>query len=115
MIINNSITPPTAPPIIATLSELLPLSLDTGVSNKTTLSYALYSAKQWREKFLANLVNLEQFVKVLPIQIYIIKLRVDYSMTNEYQANSKHAWKLQVCIYYKFTWTLLNHHYSHRL
>ena len=40
MIINNSITPPTAPPIIALLSELLPLSSDTGVSNKTTLSYA---------------------------------------------------------------------------
>ena len=40
-----------------------------------------------------NLVSPEQFAKVLPIQIYIIKLRVD-SMTNEYQANSKHAWKL---------------------
>ena len=55
-----------------------------------------YSAKRWQGKTLANLVNLEQFAKVLPIQIYIvyiIKLRLD-SMTNEYQANSEHAWKL---------------------
>ena len=28
-----------------------------------------YSAKLWRRKSLANLVNLEQFAKVLPIQI----------------------------------------------
>ena len=35
------------------------------------------------EETLANLPNLEQFAKVLPIQIYIIKLWVD-SMTNEY-------------------------------
>ena len=53
-----------------------------------------YSAKQWRGKTLANLANSEQFVKVLPIQIYITKLQVDSgSMTNKYyyQANSKHA------------------------
>ena len=61
---------------------------------------------------LANLVNPEQFVKILPIQIisYIIKLWVD-STTNEYQANSKeHAWLKLVTT--KSTWTLFNHHYS---
>ena len=52
-----------------------------------------YSTKWWRGKTLANLANPEQFAQVLLIQIYIIKLRVD-SMTNEYRANSKHAWKL---------------------
>ena len=37
-------------------------------------------------------VNLEQFAKVLPIKIYIIKLQVD-STTNEYRVNSgEHAW-----------------------
>ena len=34
-----------------------------------------------------NLVNQEQFVKVLPIKFYIIKLQAD-STTNECQANS---------------------------
>ena len=33
----------------------------------------LYSTKWWREKTLANL---EQFAKVLPTEIYIIKLQV---------------------------------------
>ena len=51
-----------------------------------------YSAKRSRGKTLANP---EQFAKVLPIQQFssIITLRVD-SMTNEYHANSEHAWKL---------------------
>jgi len=30
------------------------------------------------EKTLANLANPEQFAKVLPVQIYIIKLWIDY-------------------------------------
>ena len=49
----------------------------------------------WRKTVVGKtLANPEQFAKVLPIQIYIIKLRVD-SMTNEYQVKSEHAWKLQ--------------------
>ena len=40
--------------------------------------YLLYSTKRWKGKNLvANLVNLEQFAKVLLTQIYIIKLQVD--------------------------------------
>ena len=39
-----------------------------------------------------NLMNPEQFVKGLPIQIYIIKLQVDSAM-NEHRASSgEHAW-----------------------
>ena len=50
----------------------------------------LYSAKRWQGKTLANLPNLEQFAKVIPIQIYIIKLQVDSA---ECPANSgEHAW-----------------------
>ena len=36
---------------------------------------------------MANLVNLEQLAKVLPIQMYITKLQVNRSMTNEYRAD----------------------------
>ena len=42
-----------------------------------SLANILYSAKWWWGKTLANLVNMEQFAKVLPIQIYITKLQVD--------------------------------------
>ena len=58
-----------------------------------SLLYILYSTKWQQRKTLTNLANLEQFAKVLPIQIYIIKLWVD-SMMNECQTNSEHAWKL---------------------
>ena len=35
------------------------------------MNYIPYSAKRWRGKTLANLVNPEQFAKVLPIQIFV--------------------------------------------
>ena len=35
--------------------------------------HVLYSAKQWQGKTLANMANLEQFAKVLPNQVHIIK------------------------------------------
>ena len=47
------------------------------VEYKTPVASIPHSIKWWREKALANLVNLEYFAKVLPIQIYIIKLQVD--------------------------------------
>ena len=36
-----------------------------------------YSTKHWWEKTLANLANTEQFAKVLPTPICILKLQVD--------------------------------------
>ena len=53
-----------------------------------------------------NLVNPKQFTKVLPIQIYIIKVRVDSAM-NEYQAKSgEHAWLKLLTT--NSTWILFN-------
>ena len=50
------------------------------------------------EKFWADLVNLEQFAKILPTKIFIIKLLVDYSLIekNTQQMNIK-----QVHLYLK--------------
>jgi len=42
-------------------------------------TYIPYSAKRWYEKILVSLANLEQFFKVLPTQIYLIKLQIDYN------------------------------------
>ena len=72
--------------------------------------YYYHIAQNGSGKTLANLVNLEQFAKVLSIQIYIIKLWVDCVM-NKYCANSgEHPWlKLFTT---KSTWTSFNYCHS---
>ena len=57
-----------------TLSENQEGELNAQYSCTIFKAYIPYSAKRWRGKTLANLANLEQFAKVIPIQIYIIKL-----------------------------------------
>ena len=64
--------------LLATLNNKNVSIIVDSVAHTIAMSVSLsYSTKWWWGKTLANLVNLEQFAEVLPIQIYIIELQVD--------------------------------------